>query len=590
MRAEDLRAEREACVSSIDSLLLTRAWAFEFSPASSDAADDTYLEKVDQCDIFIMILGSELTDPVEREYARAWDRGKPRLLFVKDVEHRTVRAEEWLRRRSDVKWARFDGATDLADHIRASVSDELVRAHRRLRLKDSDFESIAAGLRSQPVTFIVRTIESSELAHVTATLPELQARYPRFSEWVEGRAVEIAKGTAEAYVASIGGETAGFALVADKEPQVRKISTLFIGTKFRGQGVGPRLLFGIVERAARDKVEKLYITVADELREQLEPLLVAYGFFIEGASGRRYRQGSWEWIWSKRLLYGRLRRGQLPKFVEYFMFRERGFEAEDFSRSQFLARERYGVLGQPDATKKRQWLVATATEDRPDARYHAARKKAETLGLPLVFVSVEPLVEPHDYGICLDGLDLEARFFPLYIEGNVEGLLIPIRQAFAQMLIPRSEEPQFLVPTRVQLRTDNVYYRYPSGASGLRRGSPLFFFETERGQSESRLIGEARLLEFSIDQPEDLLAEYGNLGVYTLDDVRTCTVKRGRNAGKALALRFDWYREIPVPLTRQQIQKILPTFNARTARRLQPMDILELRRLVGWNVDVLSLP
>lgn len=587
MKVEDLKAEREACRNAIDSIPLARSWLFEFSPASTDTAEDTYLEKVDQSDIFILILGAELTDPVTREYDRALTGGKPRLIFVKNVDERSARAVEWLRERTDVKWARFGHSDDLAEQVRAAVSDELIRAYRRLHLQAADFDAIAKKLRSEPVTFMVRTIESAELGEVTETLPELQERYPAFSDWIAQKAVDITNERAEAYVASIGGENAGFALVTHKGPGVRKISTLFIRESFRGEGVGPRLLFGVIERAARDKVEKLYITLSEELREKLEPLLDQYGFLIEGVSARRYRDRSWEWVWSKRLLYGRLRPQHLDRFVRRYMFQERGFMVEDASRGMFIARPRYNALGQP-STGEVPCLVATASGDSPDARYSAACQKAEELGLTLIFVSIEPLANPHVYGICLDSLDLEARFFPLYVERNVEGLIIPIREPFAQMLIPRSDEPQFLAPTRVQLRTDNVYYRYPSVFDRLRRGSPLFFYETQRRQGQSRLTGEGRLLEYAIDEPEELLASYGNLGVYTLEDVRGHTKKTGPNSGRALALRFDWYREVPVPLSREQIREVLPTFDPTTARRLQPMDILELRRRIGWNVNALS--
>jgi predicted GNAT family acetyltransferase len=589
MGVEDLRAEREACVSAIDSLSLTRAWAFEFTPASTDPPEETYLAKVDQCDIFLAVLGAELTGPTEKEYERAALRGKPRFLFVKNVPRRSDEAADWLWKRQDVKWGAFEGPPDLARQVRAAVCDELIRAYRRLHLQPVDFETIANKLRSEPVTFVVRTIESSELPGVTESLPELQARYPNFGSWVEKKAVEIANRQAQAYVASIAGENAGFALVTDKGQGVRKISTLFIKENFRRLGVGPRLLFGVIERAARDKTEKLYITLSEELRGKLEPLLDQYGFSVEGVSARRYREHSWEWVWSKRLIHGRLRPRHLAAFVRRHMLEERGFMVEAAGAGIFLAKPRYSALGQPSA-REPPFLVATAGGERPDGKCRAARRKAEQLGLQLIFVSIEPLAEPLEYGTCLDGLDIEARYFPLYVERNVEGLIIPIRESFAQMLIPRSDEPQFLVPTRVQLSTENVYYRWPSAFGGLRRGSPLFFYETQRRQRQSRLIGEGRLLEYAVDNPEDLLATYGNLGVYTLEDVRGCAVARGPNSGKALALRFDWYREVPVPLNRRQIEEVVPTFDPTTARRLQPMDILELRRRIGWNVDALSLP
>jgi hypothetical protein len=234
--------------------------------------------------------------------------------------------------------------------------------------------------------------------------------------------------------------------------------------------------------------------------------------------------------------------------------------------------------------------VATASSVKPEQDYVEASRKAQELGLPLVFVSIYPMAQAQGYGTCLDGLDLEAKFFPLFVERDVEGLIVPIRQEYVRGLIPLSNERQFMAPTRTQLRTDNVYYRYPTAFSRLKRGSPLFFYETGRVQGRSRLVGEAKLLEYAVAEPEELLAGYGNFGVYTLDDVRECVVHRGPNAGKALALRFDWYRELPTPLSLDQVKRVLPSFAPRTARRIGAQDALKLRRLAGWNLSTLSLP
>jgi ribosomal protein S18 acetylase RimI-like enzyme len=587
---EDLQAERDACLAAIGSLPLTRPWAFEHSTASPDPARKTYIDKVDACDIFLIVLGVEITDPVEDEYNRAVERGKRRLVFLKRTTDRSQRLTKWIDERQDVTYVYFGDAEELADKVRAAVINELIRGYRVFNLKDKDYESIVGTIRSTPVTFIVRTIEPKELPEVTSTFPELQQLYPDFEAWTEKKRVEIAEGKAEACVANYGGENAGFALTTDKDPmhKVRKISTLYIKPRYQHQGIGPRLLFGLLERAAQEGVEKLYVTVSEERRQQLEVLLDQYGFFVEGVSGRRYRRGSCEWVWTKHLLYGRLRRAQLYKFVQRYMFEERGFVVQRLGSGMFTVFPRYGVLGQPSEPGAAV-LVATASGEDPERQYRAACRKARELGLRLVFVSIEPLPSIHEYGMCFDSLDLEARFFPLYVERDTEGLIVPIREEYVQRLIPLSDRPQFLVPTRVQLRTDNVYYRYPSAFSGLKRGSPLFFYETQRGQGRSRLIGEGKLLGYDIAEPQDLLARYGNLGVYTLDDVRKCVIHRGQHNGKALALQFDWYRELACPLPRERIEHILPHFDPTTARRLGTIDILELRRLAGWNVDTLSL-
>jgi len=460
LEIDDLRKEREACGNAINSLGLTRAWMFEHSPASADPADETYLDKVDQCDLFVSILGADLTDPVENEYARAFSKGKRRLLFVKEVE-RSERASGWLAERHDVKWRTFASADELAQHVRAAVADEVIKAHRRLNLTPADFEHIATQLRSEPVSFMVRTIAASELKEVTETFPELVARYPAFDEWVAKKAVQISNGDAVAYVAAYGAENAGFALVSNKEAAVKKISTLFIKPRFQSHGIGPRLLYGVVEGAARDGVEKLYITVDDGLRTILEPLLSKYGFYVEGVSARRYGAGRAEWVWAKRLIHGRLRPTQLHRFVQRIMFEERGFGLERVDARSFVARGRYDVLGSP-GNSPHETLVATCASTDTLGAYQRACKRAQALTLPLLFVSIDPLPLAPAFGQCLDALDLEERFFPMYTVGRSEGLIVPIKERFAQRLIPLSNQLQMILPTRVPLRTDNVYYRYPS--------------------------------------------------------------------------------------------------------------------------------
>lgn len=586
-RVEDLEPERDAAVEAIKSLVLTRPWAFEYSPAAADSAAQTYLGNVDACDIFLMIAGSEITDGVDSEWKRALARQKRRLVFLKRGVEPSPRLDELIAH-LDVKYKRFDDLSDLRNEVRAAVISEIVQGYRVFNLKERDYEALADTIRSTPVSFIVRTIEAKELPKVTATLPGLQELYPDFESWTDKKRVEINANHAEAYVATYGAENVGFALTTDKdrERKVRKISTLYVLPQHQHRGVGPRLPFGLIEKAARDGVEKLYVTVSEETREALEPLLSHYGFYIEGVSARRYRTGSSEWIWGKRLVHGRLRAEQLTAFVQRYVLEERGFTTSKTGPGTFEATPRYGHFG----GTPQSWLVVTTAAANPNPRYHAAVKKALETRLPLLFISIESLTETPAIGKCLDALDLEALFFPLYVERDVEGLILPILEANVQRLIPSADQQQFFMPTPVQLRTDNVFYRSPDRYSGLNRGSPLFFYETRRRSGKSRLIGEGKLLEFVVDTPEELFARFGNLGVYSLDELRQSTGRKGTNKDKALALKFDWYREIPPPVLAARVKSLLPNFNPITARRLSPMDVLELRKLAKWNVEPLSFP
>jgi ribosomal protein S18 acetylase RimI-like enzyme len=292
---DDLTAERRSAVETINALPITRSWAFEFSPASADPLDESYMDKVDECDIFLLILGTEITEPVRREYDRAVTLKKRRLVFVKDLPTRASEAAEWLAVRQDVKWERFHEHSDLAERVRRAVVDEVIKAHRRLNLREKDFEDLANKLRSEPVTFLVRTVEARELVEVGESFPELPDLYPDFEDWLTSKIVQINQGTAAAYVASYEQANAGFALTDDKGAGVRKLSTLYMKPGYRGLGVGERLLYGVIVQAAKDGIEKIYVTVSEERRDQLEELLLSFGFFVEGVSGRRYRPGSCSW-------------------------------------------------------------------------------------------------------------------------------------------------------------------------------------------------------------------------------------------------------------------------------------------------------
>ena len=66
---------------------------FEDLPASDRRADDLYLDRVDRCGLYVGLFGSEYgsvdakgISPTEREFQRAGERGKPRLIFLKAAD------------------------------------------------------------------------------------------------------------------------------------------------------------------------------------------------------------------------------------------------------------------------------------------------------------------------------------------------------------------------------------------------------------------------------------------------------------------------------------------------------------------------
>ena len=96
-------AEERAMLSSYirgDALLgkFFEAFVFEESPAQSTSAQSVYLEQVERADIYLGIFGSEYGNvdscgisPTEREYDKAAELNKTRLVFIRKTSKRDLR-------------------------------------------------------------------------------------------------------------------------------------------------------------------------------------------------------------------------------------------------------------------------------------------------------------------------------------------------------------------------------------------------------------------------------------------------------------------------------------------------------------------
>jgi Domain of unknown function (DUF4062) len=64
---DDLLSERTAVHEIVCSYDFLTPWAFERTPASSEDLEQSYLRPVEECDIFILVIGAQVTDPVIEE-------------------------------------------------------------------------------------------------------------------------------------------------------------------------------------------------------------------------------------------------------------------------------------------------------------------------------------------------------------------------------------------------------------------------------------------------------------------------------------------------------------------------------------------
>jgi len=133
---EELRPERNATRDVIDSFGFLKAWAFESAPASTETLDQSYLRHVEECDVFILILGMKVTAPVNAEWLRAKKLKKPTLVFVKSVARRDAETDDVLDALNK-KYAGFNTIEGLKQSVRSALEQTLVMGIRSLSAKSA---------------------------------------------------------------------------------------------------------------------------------------------------------------------------------------------------------------------------------------------------------------------------------------------------------------------------------------------------------------------------------------------------------------------------------------------------------------------
>jgi len=119
---EDLETEREVVVDAVRRYSPTAPWAFEHTPASDLPAQEYYLRGVQDCQLFMLILGGSVTDAVIQEYNTAISRKKFVFVFVKDAQRTDVAEQLFDLIRKQSKYATFKNQLDLPDLVVSSLN------------------------------------------------------------------------------------------------------------------------------------------------------------------------------------------------------------------------------------------------------------------------------------------------------------------------------------------------------------------------------------------------------------------------------------------------------------------------------------
>lgn len=567
-----LAAERACVRQAVDSLAAATSWTFENQPAETGSPLDVALREVRRCDIFVLLVSNAHSPAVEAELDEAERSNKPVLAFVEKL----ARADEYperlalLRRLARHKYREFESLSELQREVGAALVQELVAGYRDRDLPEADIPALVreeARLEVPVPRLAVRTATSADRDAVLATLLELEAWYPDIGDWARARADELGS-DGSVRVAGVDGSVDAISIARDKGAGVRKLATLYVRPTGRGEALGPHLVREEVLQARRDGIRKLYVTCADEIADLLIPILTSNGFVVEGASAGRYRRGSAEWVLGKALVFDDVPPDDFPAFVRERLIVEAGgvVESADDARGTFDAcLPRLAMAGAPDAETVR---VAISVSADPEADYE--RYRGQFGERPWRFVSMcgrpadtaHPL---HETANWTDGADIGARFYPVRLEGpGQRSIMVTIRPAYANALIPDSRAPSLLSATRLQLRPDNVFYRAPDRYRDLRRGSRILFYVSE---PERALRGWGVITGVHMGTPSDCFSRYGTRGVFDYGDLTQIADNRN---GRVLAIAFDWYQEFERRVSLRDLQRIVPGYTPQTAWVLEP--------------------
>lgn len=160
---------------------------FEDLPATDRHADELYLDRVDHCEIYVALLGiqyrvegTEGLSPTEREFDRATEKGKYRLVFIRgpEDEGRDPRTAKLIQKAAgQLIRRRYTGTPDLTAKLYASIVEYLEQKHR-LEIVPFDaapcYQSTLADISEPKVHWFLKTAHAERnFALSITTAPEI---------------------------------------------------------------------------------------------------------------------------------------------------------------------------------------------------------------------------------------------------------------------------------------------------------------------------------------------------------------------------------------------------------------------------------
>lgn len=128
---EPLREARQVVVDALDGVPFLAPWAFEYTPASSEAVDSAYLRHVRDADLVIWLASADVSTPVANEVREALAARKRLIIVrygsgVRSIQCQGLLDEVGLR----AKYADAETLDELRSSLEMAIGDEMVRSWR----------------------------------------------------------------------------------------------------------------------------------------------------------------------------------------------------------------------------------------------------------------------------------------------------------------------------------------------------------------------------------------------------------------------------------------------------------------------------
>ena len=138
----DLEAEREIIGQAVARLPVSLGWSIKRTPKRGDPLAPA-LEAVRDCDVYVLLLGTDIRAPVGLELITAQQAGKTVLAFLKEETSRTPAARVFIRD-AGLSWAPFRNGQELEALIQKALARRILEHAESYAISPVEWETLSA--------------------------------------------------------------------------------------------------------------------------------------------------------------------------------------------------------------------------------------------------------------------------------------------------------------------------------------------------------------------------------------------------------------------------------------------------------------